>query len=159
MPFTRYFYFKKDTPGLLDWKLKARERNWQPARELGGYNSHSEDAWNDELLVGDKLSGTKEMAERIVEDGIPRAVEKGKGMGGEERREAMQGPLSRITHADREGDESRLDRKLNRTLYLCVKREKGGWGFPAGELEGRENLRDVGDFCSSSYSFSFFLEY
>lgn len=145
MPFTRYFYFKKDTPALLDWKLKARERSWQPARELGGYNPYSEDAWNDELLVGDKLSATTEMVETIVQEGVPRAVEKGKGSSGEDLKDAMQRPLSRITDADRRGDETRLDRKLNRTLYLCVKREKSGWGFPAGVLEGKENLRDAAE--------------
>jgi large subunit ribosomal protein L46 len=154
MPFTRYFYFKKDTPAMHDWKLKARDRAWQPARELGGYDPHSDVAWNDELLVGDKLSSTKEMVESIVQDGIPRAVE---GKGGVERMEAMQRPLKRVTDADRRGDEGRLDRKLNRTLYLCVRREKGGWGFPAGELDGRENLRDVSSL--SSYAIFYILSF
>jgi 8-oxo-dGTP pyrophosphatase MutT (NUDIX family) len=54
-------------------------------------------------------------------------------------------PLTRITEADRKGDQRRLDRKLNRTLYLVVKREGayGGWGFPSGRVEGRENLHQV----------------
>jgi hypothetical protein len=40
----------------------------------------------------------------------------------------------------------KLDRRMDRTLYLVVKRENGGWGFPAGVLEGTENLHQV---CSS----------
>jgi large subunit ribosomal protein L46 len=157
MPFTRYFYFKKDTPALADWKAKASERDWQPARELGGYNPYREDAWNDELLVGDKLSETTSMVDALVKESIPRVVDEkekeeeseGKGEGekvGEKKEEVVVvKPLPRITEADRTNDQTRLDRKLNRTLYLCVKRAKGGWGLPAGAIEGRENLRDVRD--------------
>lgn len=151
MPFTRYFYFKKDTPALADWKLKAGERDWQPARELGGYNPYRDEAWNDELLVGDKLSGTTAMVDSLIKESIPRAVE-GKdgqmmeikpGEEGSSPETMVVKPLARITEADKSNDETRLDRKLNRTLYLCVKRENGGWGLPAGALDGRENLRDV----------------
>jgi hypothetical protein len=157
MPFTRYFYFKKDTPALADWKAKASERDWQPARELGGYNPYREDAWNDELLVGDKLSETTSMVDALVKESIPRVVDEkekeeeseGKGEGekvGEKKEEVVVvKPLPRITEADRTNDQTRLDRKLNRTLYLCVKRANGGWGLPAGAIEGRENLRDVRD--------------
>jgi large subunit ribosomal protein L46 len=52
MPFSRYFYFKKDTPADTDWKIKARERGGASQRELGGYQAYGEEAWNDELLVG-----------------------------------------------------------------------------------------------------------
>ena len=61
LPFTRYFYFKKDTPADTDWKIKARERNGAPARELGGYRAYGDEAWNDELLVADL---EKEQTER-----------------------------------------------------------------------------------------------
>jgi large subunit ribosomal protein L46 len=157
MPFTRYFYFKKDTPALADWKIKAAERDWQPARELGGYNAHREDAWNDELLVGDKLSETSSLVDALVNDATPRAVvgKDGKPVEAtEEEIVKVEKPLGRITEADRTNDQKRLDRKLNRTLYLCVKREKGGWGFPAGALEGRENLDQV---CACFTRFSTFL--
>ena len=56
-------------------------------------------------------------------------------------------PEGRRTEADRIGDVKRLDRELARTLYLVVKRKNGGWGFPSGVLEGRENLHQV---CLSS---------
>jgi large subunit ribosomal protein L46 len=157
MPFSRYFYFKKDTPADTDWKIKARERNWQPARELGGYSPYGPEAWNDELLVGDKLSETSTIMEALVKDGQVRAVE-GKDGKAQEAREEEKGkvekPLGRITEADKTNDQKRLDRKLNRTLYLCVKRENGGWGLPSGALEGRENLHQV---CPYSHKIPFFL--
>lgn len=160
LPFTRYFYFKKDTPAFLDWKLKASERNWQPAHELGGYSAFGEDAWNDELLVGDETSKTSSMMNKLVEESVVRAVEGKDGQARElsaeeKEREAATADqpgsealpalhlLPRFTEADIANDQTRLDRKLNRTLYLCVKRPQGGWGFPAGAIEGKENLRDV----------------
>lgn len=161
MPFSRYFYFKKDTPADIDWKLKARERNGQPARELGGYNAYSDEGWNDELLVGDRLSETRSMVEALVRDSEVRAVEGKDGKAMEvrdEQKELHEGgkaerPLGRLTGADLEGDKTRLDRKLQRTLYLCVKKADGRWGFPAGALEGRENLHQV---CSP-FLFMFLL--
>lgn len=155
MPFSRYFYFKKDTPADHDWKLKAKERNGQPAKELGGYNPYGELGWNDELLVGDEKSESSYLVESLVKDAQVRAVEgkdgkvaeakagDGDGEGGKVER-----PLETWTEADKARDVRRLDRKLARTLYLVVKRKNGGWGFPAGELVGRENLHQVGlVFC------------
>ena len=151
MPFSRYFYFKKDTPADHDWKLKAKERNGQPARELGGYNPYGELGWNDELLVGDKASETSYLVESLVKDAQVRAVEgkdgkvaEAKAGDGDGEGEKVERPLETWTEADKARDVRRLDRKLARTLYLVVKRENGGWGFPAGELVGRENLHQVG---------------
>jgi large subunit ribosomal protein L46 len=171
MPFTRYFYFKKDTPADTDWKIKARERNGVPARELGRYRAYGDEGWNDELLVSEleseKEKGSKEMgkmgiaepkyiADALMRDARVRAVEGKDGAAIEVREgEVVHGdkdverPLGRWTDADRKGDVRRLDRQLARTLYLVVKREQGGWGFPAGELVGWENLHQVG------YSFLF----
>jgi large subunit ribosomal protein L46 len=160
LPFTRYFYFKKDTPADTDWKIKARERNGAPARELGGYRAYGDEAWNDELLVADLekegggkgmgIAEPKYMMEALVRDARVRAVEgkdgtamevkEGEAVGADNE---VERPLGRWTDADRKGDVRRLDRRLERTLYLVVKREEGGWGFPAGELVGRENLHQV----------------
>jgi large subunit ribosomal protein L46 len=154
MPFSRYFYFKKDTPADHDWKLKAKERNGQPARELGGYNPYGDLGWNDELLVGDEKSESSYLMESLVKDAEVRAVEgkDGKPMenkeGGDGEGGKVERPLSVWTEADKTRDVRRLDRKLARTLYLVVKRENGGWGFPAGELIGRENLHSV---CVSGF--------
>lgn len=138
------------------------------ARELGGYRAYGDDAWNDELLVtevekerGGKgpgrmgLAEPKHMVESILQDARVRAVEGKDGAAVEVQEgdlvhgENADKPLARWTDADRRGDVRRLDRQLARTLYLVVKREGGGWGFPAGELIGRENLHQV---C---YSFLF----
>jgi len=156
MPFSRYFYFKKDTPADTDWKIKAKERNYQPARELGGYNAYSDLGWNDELLVGDKLSEPSTMVEALVRDSQPRAVEgkDGKPMVVEGVESTLHDdnkiemPLPRTTAADEKSDFTRLDRKLDETLYLCVSQKdeqtgKISWWFPAGPLEGRENLHQV----------------
>lgn len=148
MPFTRYFYFKKDTPALTDWKIKAAERGWQPARELGGYNPYRDEAWNDELLVGDPLSKTSTMVDALLDESVSRAVEGKDGLPqiiSKDDAVPAERPLSRTTQADRAHDLKRLDRKLDSTLYLCVKRANGGgWGLPAGVLEGRESLLQVG---------------
>lgn len=143
MPFTRYFYFKKDTPADNDWKRKVVERNGSAARELGGYQAYGEFAWNDEILVGDTVSEPKSMVEALVKDAQIRGSEEEGDAVAVERDANIERPLDRLTEADKTKDMRRLDRKLARTLYLCVKREKGGWGFPAGEVIGRENLHQV----------------
>ncbi|KAG9247251.1 putative 54S ribosomal protein L17, mitochondrial [Calycina marina] len=156
MPFSRYFYFKKDTPADTDWKIKAKERNYQPARELGGYNAYSDMGWNDELLAGDKLSEPSTTVEALVRDSHPRAVEgkDGKPMvveGAEvslHEDSMIEMPLPRTTEADEKKDLKSLERKLDETLYLCVERndENGAhWFFPAGPLEGRENLHQAAE--------------
>ncbi|KAH8801488.1 putative 54S ribosomal protein L17, mitochondrial [Xylogone sp. PMI_703] len=147
MPFTRYFYFKKDTPADNDWKIKVAERNGAAARELGGYQAYGKMGWNDEVLVGDERSKPGYVIEKLLEESRVRAAEGKDGAvnvvgqdasadeaGGVERVE------SRWTEADRKRDVKRLDRKLAETLYLVVQNAKGGWGFPTGDLIGRENL-------------------
>jgi large subunit ribosomal protein L46 len=142
MPFTRYFYFKKDTPADNDWKRKAVERNGSAARELGGYQPYGKLGWNDEVLVGDNISEPQVMVETLVKDAVMRVE-------GEEELETMEAnverPLERWTEADKMRDMKRLDRKLARTLYLLVKAENGKWTLPSGTLVGRENLHQVYD--------------
>ncbi|TPX70821.1 hypothetical protein SpCBS45565_g01488 [Spizellomyces sp. 'palustris'] len=49
----------------------------------------------------------------------------------------------RVTEADKGGDVKSLDRALERTLYLVVKKaDNGSWEFPAGPLEGEEVLHE-----------------
>ena len=54
-------------------------------------------------------------------------------------------PASRETEADRAGDMKSLQRKLNRVLYLLVKkpRKKHAWQLPQGGLEQQESLVEV----------------
>jgi large subunit ribosomal protein L46 len=147
MPFTRYFYFKKDTPADNDWKRKVNERNGSPAKELGGYQPYGKLGWNDEVLVGDKISEPQTMVETLVRDAVMTVDEYGGSSGAQATKEdieaRMERPLGIFTEADKRKDYKRLDRKLGRTLYLCV-RKGCGWGFPSGPLTRRENLHQVG---------------
>jgi large subunit ribosomal protein L46 len=154
LPFTRYFYHKAGTPADADWKTKAKERNWAPAKELGGYNPYSKDAgWHDELLVKDKaITDQSHIRDVLIEDSKPRAAPGQEKEGevvakeGEEEsgeKSLLVTPLSRRTESDEKNDVRKLDRRLDRTLYLLVKRANGGWGFPSAELVGKENLHQV----------------
>jgi large subunit ribosomal protein L46 len=136
LPFTRYFYHKPDSPADISWKARAKARNGSPARDLGGYRAFGPEGWNDEVLVGDEISQPRSMVNALLEDARAETSVEG-------NKETIDMPLSRVTEADKTMDFKRLDRKLNRTLYLAVKRQGGGWGFPAGKLEGRENLYQV----------------
>ncbi|KAK6602407.1 50S ribosomal subunit L30 (NUDIX domain-containing protein) [Botrytis cinerea] len=62
LPFTRYFYHKKDQPADLEWKAKVKERNGVAARDIGGYRAYGEEGWNDELVeegMGEDLEKVK----------------------------------------------------------------------------------------------------
>ncbi|KAI9731259.1 MAG: 54S ribosomal protein L17 mitochondrial [Claussenomyces sp. TS43310] len=144
MPFTRYFYFKKDTPADNDWKRKAKERNGAAAKELGGYQAYGKLGWNDEVLVGDKISETASMVRALVQDSVMSVTEDG-SVKETDADEVVEMPLARETEADAKQDVKRLDRKLDRTLYLCVKSDKGAWQFPSGVLAGRENLHQAAE--------------
>lgn len=75
---------------------------------------------------------------------------------GEESSESLEGdvtgeikksarPMPRITEADIKNDTRSLDRKLSRTLYLLVKKQRKGhaWKFPQADIIGNENLKSV----------------
>lgn len=155
LPFTRYFYHKADTPADADWKVKAKERNWAPAKELGGYNPYDKEAgWHDELLVKDKAIVEQEhIRDLLIEDSKVRALEgkEDEAAAAEAAAGTVEGqeksllvtPQPRRTESDVSRDLKKLDRKLDRTLYLVVKRIGGGWGFPSAEVVGRENLHQV----------------
>ena len=149
LPFTRYFYFKKDSPADVEWKRKFKARQ-TPARDIGVYNAYSKEGWNDELLLGAKESEPEEQIEALLRDaegGVDEEVV-GSGTG---RRE-VERPMPRITEADRQGDLRSLDRRLEEELYLLVcvkgdgvegKKGKEYWQFPTALLESRENLHNV----------------
>ncbi len=147
LPFTRYFYYQRGSPGDVDWKRKIKERK-TPARDIGVYNAYSKEGWNDELLVGARESEPEEQIEALVRDA---QVEKKEGEGNEgaaSKEEEIEKPMSRVTEADKIGDTKSLNRALTRTLYLVVKSGNGAkgrsrWGFPSSALEGKESLHTV----------------
>ncbi|OAA67448.1 50S ribosomal subunit L30 [Cordyceps fumosorosea ARSEF 2679] len=139
-PFIPSIYYKPDTPRRLDWDLKVRERGGTAAKELGEYRGrgNAATAWDDELLVGDALSAPETATASLLKDAQARVSDDAEVIKAEDLVEAP-APAPRETEADRKGDVRRLDRKLDRTLYLVVK-GKDGWGFPADVLAESENL-------------------
>lgn len=143
LPFTQYFYYKPNTPAFDHWRVARKARNGVAARDVGGYNAHNEERWNDEALVGDKAGEQETVVRQLIQE-----EGKGKTFAGESGREDMAG-LRRRTEADERGDVRSLERALSRTLYLLVKRKrmqgKEGefWSFPSGTVEGKEGLKEV----------------
>ncbi|EEH44727.1 mitochondrial 54S ribosomal protein YmL17/YmL30 [Paracoccidioides brasiliensis Pb18] len=139
LPFTRYFYFKRDTPADVDWKRKIKER-LTPSRDIGRYNAYSKEAWNDELLVGSVESEPEHQINALLKD-VESYTDSDEG---DSKKDEVPRPLPRVTEADKKGDQRSLDRLLHRTLYLLVQVKNGErtfWRFPAVTLEEKENLR------------------
>ncbi|PHH74272.1 hypothetical protein CDD80_3195 [Ophiocordyceps camponoti-rufipedis] len=134
-------YYKKDTVRLLDWEVKIKERKGHVAKELGEYQGQNSMAWDDELRVGDRLSEPESMVECLLKDAESRVSDDAEVLAPEDVVPVPR-PASRETEADRVGDVTRLDRKLDRTLYLVVKGNEG-WGFPAGVMGNEENLHEA----------------
>jgi large subunit ribosomal protein L46 len=154
LPFTRYFYYKKDSPADLEWKRKIKQR-LTPAREIGRYKGYGDEAWNDEVIVGAKESDFQWQVERLLEDAEQTGTENQPTEGGEQaavvstrkkvEREPVERPSPRITEADEKNDVKSLNRLLQRTLYLLVQNKEGRWALPQAPLE-KETLHAV---CAS----------
>ena len=143
LPFTRYFYYQRGTPADIEWKRKIKERK-TPARDIGVYNAYGDEGWNDELLVGDKVSEPEEQLERLLRDAEVEVTERDIEGGGEMvKKEQVEKPMPRVTEADKAGDMKSLNRALQKTLHLVVKSREGQWGFPSAELARQESLHTV----------------
>ncbi|KAL9028926.1 MAG: hypothetical protein Q9196_002772 [Gyalolechia fulgens] len=143
LPFSRYFYYQKGTPGDVEWKRKIKER-LTPARDIGRYNAYAKEGWNDEVLMGARESEPEEQVEALLRDA---EVELPKGEGEEEAevKEVVAKPMPRVTEADRVGDTKSLNRLLQRTLYLVVRKGNGRWWFPSDGLVGKESLHTAAE--------------
>ncbi|KAJ4268566.1 hypothetical protein NW762_002630 [Fusarium torreyae] len=139
-PFITSIYFKPDTARRLDWNIKVQDRQGTVAKELGVYNGKSSKAWDDELKVGDELSNQESIVKALLKDAEARVSDDAEVIAPEDV-VPVEPPVDRITEADRKGDVHRLDRQLDRTLYLIVK-GKDGWGFPADVIPKDENLHE-----------------
>jgi large subunit ribosomal protein L46 len=142
LPFRHTFYFKEDTPLNLDWRIKFEERGKISAKELGRYYPQSRNAWNDELLVGSTLSTEERIREILLKDGELRVTEDGEKAAPDEVVPVEQ-PMDRTTEADKTNNIRRLDRALDRTLYLIVQRTDGQWLFPTEDVPTDEYLHEV----------------
>ncbi|RSM15662.1 hypothetical protein CEP52_000600 [Fusarium oligoseptatum] len=139
-PFITSIYFKPDTARRLDWNVKVQERQGTVAKELGVYSGKSSKAWDDELRVGDQLSDQESIVKALLKDAEARVSDDAELIAPDDV-VPVEPPVDRVTEADRKGDVKRLDRQLDRTLYLVVK-GKDGWGFPADVIPKDENLHE-----------------
>ena len=147
LPFTRYFYYQRGTPGDIEWKRKIKERK-TPARDIGEYNPYGDEGWNDELLVGDGVSEPEDQVESLLKDAEVEVKERGvQGEGEVVKKEEVERPMPRVTEADRAGDLKSLNRALQKTLYLVVSTGQGQWEFPSAELAMQESLHTVSQYC------------
>ena len=146
LPFTRYFYYQKATPGDIDWKRKMKKRR-SASRDIGQYSGYGSEAWNDELLVGDSTSEPQEQIDAIIQDAedVNKDPES-TGRRGKEKQIAR--PVSKTTRADAQTDFRSLSRALSQTLYLIVRpknaeADQNAWVFPGRALKGKESLHLV----------------
>ncbi|KAI1648480.1 39S mitochondrial ribosomal protein L46-domain-containing protein [Daldinia loculata] len=142
LPFRHTLFFKKDTAADLDWRIKFEERGRIAAKELGRYYAKGRNAWNDELLVGSTLSNEERIREILLKDAENRVTEDGEEADPDEVLPVEQ-PMDRITEADKTNDVRRLDRKLDRTLYLLVQSSDGKWQFPSEDVPTDEHLHET----------------
>lgn len=161
LPFSRYFYAKKRTPADLEWKRKAKGRK-SAARDIGIYSGYGDEAWNDEVLVGDRTAEPDSQIEALVRDAEGKTITDGQLVGDKEADGAaisgdpkagegmkkelelqVQRPMPRFTEADENNDLKSLSRKLDRSLYLLLKNKDGRWRFPEDRLYASETLHRV----------------
>lgn len=161
LPFSRYFYAKKRTPADLEWKRKALGRK-SAARDIGIYSGYGDEAWNDEVLVGDQIAEPDSQREALIRDAEGKTITDaqlvgdkeadGKAISGDpqagegtkkELELQVQRPMPRITEADQKNDLKSLSRKLDRSLYLLLKNKDGRWRFPEDRLYASETLHNV----------------
>ncbi|OAP61819.1 hypothetical protein AYL99_04022 [Fonsecaea erecta] len=152
LPFTQYFYYRRNTPAFEQWRKHRRERGGAATRDIGKYNAYSPEAWNDEVLVGDETGKPDKILEQLIsEEG---RADEFTGQG-----DPRFAGLRRVTEADEKNDQRSLERRLQRTLYLLVKlKNKAGqakekdiaadgekylWRFPSGPVVGFEGLREA----------------
>jgi large subunit ribosomal protein L46 len=161
LPFSRYFYYKKATPADVEWKRKARNRR-TAARDIGVYSGYGDEAWNDEVLMGDQTASVEAQREALIRDAEGREILGAEAVGDKEaNKEQVSGdakvgegqrkdlelhverPAPRVTEADEKNDTLSLNRKLDQTLYLLVKDKAGRWRFPEDRLFSSESLHTV----------------
>ncbi|KAL8387963.1 hypothetical protein RB595_009547 [Gaeumannomyces hyphopodioides] len=141
-PFFKGFFFKPDTPPMLDWDLKLKERKGIVSKEVGLYRARGVSAWADEAPLGSALADQAALRNRLAADSEMRFSDDGE-LVAEQDRVPAEMPLPRTTQADELNDVRRLDRALDRTLYLVVKGRDGTWQFPSDSMSTEENLHET----------------
>lgn len=118
------------------------------AREIGRLTRTGRDTWDDEALTdnGEEYGSPEYIRERLYTEAESRVSEDGEALSFDDRLQ-IERPLVRETEADRTGDVKRLDRALDRTLYLVVKDSNSRWGFPSDYVRPDEGLYEVSRSC------------
>ncbi|KAF8939779.1 54S ribosomal protein L17 mitochondrial [Dissophora ornata] len=129
-PFGAEFYFKKGSVAERNWKQQEAERS---------ANSSS---------TSSKSSASKSSSASASTAGSTEGEAAKEESTEEDRVAAMEAKIEfneRITEADRTNDVRSLERALQRTLYLIVKkpREQHAWQFPQGGVRVCENLQEA----------------
>lgn len=154
-PFSRQFYFKTGQPASIDFAIKWAERSHTMERGIGRVTRSGKWAWDDELLAGgqgEKLADPAALREALYTDAESRVSEDGERLSFEDRLR-VERPFPRRTEADRTGDVRRLDRALDRTLYLVVKKNGDQlFRFPQDDVWPDEGLHEVCAPWSHSHS-------
>lgn len=119
------------------------------------YKGKGSMAWDDELKVGDSLSSQDHIVKSLLKDAESRVSDDAEVIPSEDV-VAIEPPPPRETEADRTRDVRRLDRAMDRTLYLVVK-GPDGWAFPADVLQD-ENLHQVSSRPLGSYGMQFHVD-
>ncbi|KAG0370669.1 39S mitochondrial ribosomal protein L46-domain-containing protein [Gamsiella multidivaricata] len=122
-PFGAEFYFKKGSVAERRWKQQEAER------AASSSSSASSTASKSSASKGSEAAAAEELTE-------------------EDRVAAMETKIefnARVTEADRNNDIKSLERALQRTLYLIVKkpRDQHAWQFPQGGVRVCENLQEA----------------
>ena len=112
------------------------------AKEIGYYKKRGREAWNDEELVGSKLASTKYVYDKLLEDATMLVNDEGEVLKPEDV-VPVERPQPRTSEADLRNDTKRLDRKMDRTLYLVVQDGHGVWKFPDAPIAMEEALHQV----------------
>ncbi len=129
------------------------------------YSGYGDEAWNDEVLIGDRTAEPQSQVEALIRDAEGKDIVDAKPVGdaetdgqqisGDERegegmrkdlsqqQMAVERPMPRITEADEKNDLRSLNRRLDRVLYLLVQKSDGSWRFPQDRIYGKENLQQV----------------
>lgn len=145
-PFSQRFWFKDDQPASIDFAIKWAERGHTMERGIGRATRSGKWAWDDELLAGgqgEKLADPEALREALYIDAESRVSEDGERLSFEDRLR-VERPFPRRTEADRNNDVRRLDRALDRTLYLVVKKTGDErFAFPQDNVHPDEGLHEV----------------
>jgi large subunit ribosomal protein L46 len=137
--FPKWYYFKKGT--VAEREFREAQINPIPYYKGVWYPNgqpdlkHSRDRRFKQDVILPKKHREHEEGAALGEDGLPLPDLDDVGRPIK--------PNSRITKADETNDQSSLERKLPRTLYLLIQDKKGEWKFPTFEVSEQDHSKGL----------------